>query len=240
MVTRSQKFHPQKTSGFRRLNIGACLRKLIVIACLSLFASSVFADVSETDLSGMTLAKDEKNLKIYVKPGTDVSGYSNFLLQSVDVAFDAKWLKRFNRDQNSLADRLTERQIAEITGRVENKFKSTLAKTLKSEGQATLTETASDNTLKVETSIVNLRMNAPDPMSGTNKITMVRQVGEAELHTKMYDANTGELVMVIIDSKETRDHFELIETNRIRNQFEFNTVYRAWARNWLVGLSQKS
>ena len=63
--------------------------QLIVIACLSLFASSVFADVSETDLSGMTLAKDEKNLKIYVKPGTDVSGYSDFLLQSVDVAFDA-------------------------------------------------------------------------------------------------------------------------------------------------------
>ena len=56
----------------------------------------------------------------------------------------------------------------------------------------------------------------------------------------MYDATTGELVMVIIDSKETREHFELIEANRVRNQSEFNTVYRAWAKNWLVGLTQKS
>ena len=214
--------------------------QLIIIACLSVFASTAFADVSDTDLSGMTLAKDEKNLKIYVKPGTDVSGYADFMLKSVDVSFDEKWLKRFNRDQGSLSDRLNEKEVAEITGRVGDKFKSTLAKTLESEGKAKLTDTASDNTLKVETSIVNLRMYAPNPMSGTNKVTMVRQVGEAELHTRMYDAKTGELVMVIIDMKETRDHFDLIEANRVRNQFEFNPVYRAWAKNWLVGLSQKS
>ena len=214
--------------------------QLIIITCLSVFASTALADVSEADLSGMTLAKDEKNLKIYVKPGADVSGYADFMLQSVDVSFDEKWLKRFNRDQGSLADRLKEKEVKEITERYGDKFKSTLAKTLESEGKATLTETASDNTLKVETSIVNLRINAPDPMSGTNKTTMVRQVGEAELHTKMYDAKTGELVMVIIDTKETRDHFDLIETNRVRNLYEFNPVYRAWAKNWLVGLSQKS
>ena len=135
---------------------------------------------------------------------------------------------------------MKEKEVKEITERYGDKFKSTLAKTLESEGKAKLTETASDNTLKVETSIVNLRINAPDPMSGTNKTTMVRQVGEAELHTKMYDAKTGELVMVIIDTKETRDHFDLIETNRVRNLYEFNPVYRAWAKNWLVGLSQKS
>lgn len=214
--------------------------QVLVITCLSIFASTALADVSDADLSGMTLAKDEKNLKIYIKPGADVSGYADFMLQSVDVSFDAKWLKRFNRAQGSLADRLNEKEVAEITGRVSKKFKSVLTKTLKSEGKAVIADMASDKTLKVETSIVNLRMNAPDPMSGTNKTTLVRQVGEAELHTKMYDAKTGELVMVIIDIKETRDHFELIEANRVRNQFEFNPVYRAWAKNWLVGLTQKS
>ena len=40
------------------------LSQFLIIACLSIFASSVFAEVTEADLSGMTLAKDEKNVKI--------------------------------------------------------------------------------------------------------------------------------------------------------------------------------
>ncbi len=216
------------------------LSQVVVIAALSLFANTTLADVSDADLQGLALAKDDDNVKIYIKPGTDVSKYSDFMLQSMDISFDEKWLTRFNREQQSISDRLDKKDIDEISGRMEKRFKKVLAKTLDSEGKAKLADTASDNTLKVDTSIVNLRVYSPDPMSSTNKVTMVRQVGEAELHTKMYDAATGELVMVIIDSKETREHFDLIEANRIRNQFEFNPVYRAWAKNWLVGLEQKS
>ena len=69
---------------------------------------------------------------------------------------------------------------------------------------------------------------------------MIRQAGEAELHTKMMDPDTGEIIVAIIDKRETRDRVQMFQTNRVRNQYEFARVYRNWAESWLASLNQKS
>ena len=205
------------------------------VLLLSLMFSTTYAEISDSDLAGLKLVEDGKHLKIYARSDTDLSQYSDFMLKSVTVTFDPDWLEDYNRERKSMNDRLNERDIAEITERFKSSFQKTLKSTLESEDAAKLTETASASTLTVESDIVDLRVNAPDKLTATRKTLFVRQAGKAELHTKMFDAS-GQLVVAIIDAEETREHFDLFETNRVRNQYEFTSVYRTWAKNWLKAL----
>jgi hypothetical protein len=206
-----------------------------------LFAfTSVQAEISEQDLGQLKLTSQTDHVKMYVKPGADLSKYNQFMLNSTSVSMDEKWLKDYNNDRRSLTLRLKDRDVKDIGKRYEKTFKRILASTLEKEGKAQLSDEAGSNTLKVDAAIVNLKLNAPDTKSGGRTSLFIRQAGEAVLQTKMYDAVTGELIMVIIDEKETRDQVDLFETNRARNQSEFIPVYRAWAKNWLKGLEQKS
>ena len=54
----------------------------------------------------------------------------------------------------------------------------------------------------------------------------------------MFDTKTGELVVAIIDKRETRENVALYQTNRVRNQYEFIHVYKIWAKNWLASLAK--
>lgn len=211
----------------------------LLLGLSGLVFSPAYAEISDADLGGLKLVNDDKNLKIYVRSGTDLSQYSGFNLKSVDVAFDVDWLEDYNRERKSLSNRLDDKDLTKISERFKKAFQKTLNNTLESEGKAKLVDSAGANALSVESTIAKLQLNAPDKQTAARKTYLVRQAGEAELHTKMYDAS-GTLVVAIIDSKETREHFDLFETNRVRNQYEFSSVYRKWAKNWLKGIQQGS
>ncbi|NNJ71762.1 MAG: DUF3313 family protein, partial [Enterobacterales bacterium] len=201
---------------------------------------SLQAEVADEDLSGLKLAKESKYLKIYVRSGVDLSKYKTLHMSKLDVSLDEKWLRDYNRERKSLMYRLNKNDIAKLTKRYAKKFEETISRALaQREGMSLVYDIASAD-LKVEASIVNFILNAPDKITASNTTYLVRQVGEAELHTKMYDAKTGELVVAIIDEKETHEYGELYQTNRVRNLSEFVRIYKAWAKNWFIGLEQQS
>lgn len=209
---------------------------LITISLLSI--TTIQAEISDKDLSGLLQIEDSKKVKVYVKPGHDLSQYKSFAVGDITATMDQEWLKRFNRDQKSLADRLNEKDQQEVTARYAKGFKTTLERTLKKDGRFTLSDGGS-GVLKVETAIVDLQVYAPDKLTAQSKIQFVRQAGRATLETRMYDANTGELIVAIIDKRKTRDHVDIFQTNRVRNQFEFANVYRYWTKTWLKSLEQR-
>ena len=209
----------------------------VLVFLSSLLLNTASAEITDSDIGGLKLVSDDNKVQIYTRTGTDLSKYTSFYLKSVTVAFDQDWLKDYNRERKSLSERLDEKDLTSIASQFDKAFQKTLSNTLENAGKAKLVGSAMDNALTVEAAIVNLHVNAPDKPSASRKTSLVRQAGEAELHTKMYDAS-GTLVVAIVDSKETREHFDLFETNRVRNQYEFSAVYRQWAENWLKSVGQ--
>jgi len=207
---------------------------------LVLMFGSLQAKVTDEDLSGLKLAKETKYLKIYVRSGVDLSKYKTLHLSNMDVSLDEKWLHDYNRERKSLMYRLNEKDVAKMTERYAKKFQQTISRSLAQKEGMSLVDDIASADLKVEASIVNLRLYAPDKMTASNTTYLVRQVGEAELHTKMYDAKTGELLVAIIDEKETHEYSDLFQTNRVRNLSEFVRIYKAWAKNWFISLEQQS
>jgi hypothetical protein len=205
--------------------------KNIIVALLLVMAATLAVakdDFPAVSHDGLHLMPDTKLRAVYMKPGADLSEYDRVTLLDCYVAFRKNW-KREHNEEEPFDQRVSDKDMKEISSRVAKEFNKEFTKVLSTEGGHQVVADAGDGVLILRPAIINLEVTAPDLMTADMSQTMVASAGSMTLYLELYDGKTQSIIARIIDP-EAADNVGLAEVaNRVTNTADFDRVLRRWA-----------
>jgi hypothetical protein len=208
----------------------ALLSRIFLITALALFATVSFAEKSlpKTSHDGLVLQADTKMRAVYMRPGADLSEYSEVALLEAYVAFKKHWKREYNRDVGMLDQRINDKDMKTIRDRVAKEFNKVFTEVLTKDGHK-MVRTGGEGVLIVRPSIVNLVVTSPDLMSADSGQTASASAGEMTLYMELLDGKTGDIIYRVIDPEAAGDAFFQIR-NSVTNRADADRVFRRWAK----------
>jgi hypothetical protein len=107
--------------------------------------------------------------------------------------------------------------------------RETFAKVL-AEGGYTVVTAPGEGVLAVQPDIVNLYVNAPDPLEPGRSRTYVLNAGQMTLALELRDSVTGTVLATARDRKRGTEYPWLTIANRVVNRAEAERALSAWAK----------
>ena len=177
-------------------------------------------------------ASDEGLVKVAVKnvdvvhrrPGVNWAGYTKVLIAPVSVSFSRSWDPR-DYGAFGLRARDVERMRSELAVLARETFARVLG-----EGGYQVVQTADEGVLQVSPDIVNLHVNAPDPLEPGRARTYVLNTGEMTLALELRDSVTGTLLAQARDRKRGTEYPWLTIADRVINRAEAERALTGWAK----------
>lgn len=216
------------------------IHKLLYIVVITLFSASVSAaSFDEIELDSLTLISESEEIRIYIKPGIDLSEYKYLDNQKAQATLDKKWLDNYNRKRKSLSSKLNDRDITNMTQDYATHFDEFALAYLKENSEYSLEPIVGERGLRLDMYINKLIIYTPGEKHNP-RIKMISKEGEGELDTVMYDSQTGELVAVLLDHKETFERVQPRRMTKSRKTEKFEPMYRIWMEDLLATLTLKA
>lgn len=215
------------------------IKKVIVSLVLVMAATLAFAkdDFPAVSHDGLHLVPDTKLRAVYMKPGADLSEYDKVSLLDCYVSFRKNW-KRQHNEEEPFDQRVSDKDMKEITSRVAKEFNKEFTKVLSTEGGHQVVTDAADGVLILRPAIINLEVTAPDLMTAGMSETVVASAGSMTLYLELYDGKTQSIIARIIDP-EAADNVGIAQVaNRVTNTADFDRVLRRWAETLNKHLAQ--
>ena len=206
------------------------LNKILVFLALVMAASLAVAktDFPPVSHDGLHLMPDTQLRAVYMKPGADLSEYDRVALLDCYVSFRKHWKREHNEDE-PFDQRVSDKDMKEITARVASEFNKEFTKVLSTQGGHKVVTDAGDGVLILRPAIINLDVTAPDLMTAGMSETVVASAGSMTLYLELYDGKTQSIIARIIDP-EAADNVGIAEvSNRVTNTADFDRVLRRWA-----------
>lgn len=211
--------------------------KIIKLSIITLITSMLMSCANSTNPSnapevskeGMDLVKSTETTIAYKKDGVDFSVYKNILILPSQVAFKDNWKRSYNNTNS--AQRITDKDIAELKTNVASLFDKVFKEELHIGGDKTVVEEPVPSTLLLKPFIINLDLKAPDVNTGARNKTFTREVGEATLYLEVFDATSGEILARVMDSELIGSDSFIQWTNRARNTAEAKRTIMKWAKS---------
>lgn len=211
------------------MTISAILRHrglVPAVLCVLLGAGQpVLADQAPTANEEGLVKVDVKNVDVvYRRPGVKWSGYTKVLLAPVGVSFSRSWDPH---DYGAFGMRAADvdRMRRDLAALVHDTFAKVLG-----EGGYQVVQAPGEGVLQVEPDIVNLYVNAPDPLEPGRSRTYVLNTGEMTLALELRDSVTGTLLARARDRKRGTEYPWLTIANRVVNRAEAERALAGWAR----------
>lgn len=182
----------------------------------------------EIDNHGLHLVHHSDLRLVYTLPGTDFSAYDKAILVDAYVAFK----KNFKREHNDGMNRITNKEMEKIKGRVAAEFRKVFTAELEKEGIPVVDQTETgDDVLIIRPAIINLDIEAPDPMSQVNNVrTIAPSAGQMTLYAEIYDSVSSQMIAKVLDPEADRGYGGMaMEQNRVTNKAAEDRIVRMWA-----------
>jgi len=214
------------------------LESLALIAFVSatyLFPVVTMAGLPPT-FEGLTKVPSKRLAAVYLLPGADFSGYTKVMIDPVQVSFRPGWQKDMNMQRRGTS-KISDSEAQEIAKAARTGFEDIFAKAFKAKGYDVVT-TPGPDVLRLSASIVNLYINAPDPMGSGATHSFTVQAGEASLSLEARESTTGALLGVAVDRRDTRNTRQMNVTTSGSNRAEFEQMFKQWADICVKGLDE--
>lgn len=211
---------------------------LILLGLLVAGAAEARKYPDETD-DGLVRVKHRGLDAVYWREGATLDSYDKVMIGDVDVSFRKNWQRDQNSSRRGTSNRITAEDMTKIRDAVAEGFRETFTKELESGGYQ-LVDTAGDDVLALEPSIVDLDVSAPDlsmRQAGMTR-TYTTSAGRMTLNMDLLDSGSNSLVGRVIDERRDMDTGQLQWSNRITNQQAALVMYRAWARQLVKALDE--
>lgn len=209
------------------------LGSILVTACASTSPDTVSHD-------GLVLKPDSKFAQVYVRPDASLAGYSEYGLESCEVAFKKNWLRDQNSNRMDLSNRVTQQDVDRIKDSLGELCDTSFREALEQEPAYTLVDDFSNGeaVLVLRPGIIDLDINAPDIMSAGRSRTYTTSEGEMTLLLEILDGTTGEILVRIVDRRRGMDSGRLEWTNGVTNRAEAQRNLNRWSKQLRQGLDQ--
>jgi hypothetical protein len=184
----------------------------------------------EVDKHGLHLVHHSELKIVYKLPEADLSRYSKVVLSDARVAFERHW----EREHKGLgAFHVSASEIKQIKTRVAEEFRKVFTEELEKLGYEVLDEApATPELLAIAPAIINLDIEAPDPMHDAGMTRVVAaSAGSMTLYAELYDAVSSQLVAWVADPQADRGFGgAAIAMTRGTNQLAEDRIVRLWAQ----------
>jgi len=222
--------HPHRRS-LSRWSIAALL-----VAGLSVGVDAAAQGMPAT-FEGLVKVPSKRLAALYLLPGEDFRVYTKVMIDPVQVSFKKGWVKDMNLSRG-VSRKISESDAQKIADAMRSGFEGIFAAAFKSKGYEIVTAPAPD-ALRLSPAVVNVYLNAPDPMGGTGMTrTYTVEAGEATLTLAAHDSTTGALLGVALDRSATRGATRASITTSSSNRGEFEDLFKYWANICVNGLEQ--
>lgn len=163
---------------------------------------------------------------VYARPGATLAGYTKVKLAPISVAFQRNWEKQAAPGSRMPISAKDSQRIRErLSALVREEFVRELG-----EGGYTLTDTAGEDVLDLNMSIIELRIAAPDIKTAGRVDTYAVSAGEMTLVADLRDSVTGDIAMRIFDRGEAHENFRAQRITSIENEAEARHLASGWAK----------
>jgi len=103
-------------------------------------------------------------------------------------------------------------------------------KELQSKGSYSVVDESGPDVLRVKASVIDLYVNAPDSRTAGRSRTYTSSAGEMTIFAELFDSETGEVLVRVVDRREARNSGMLTLTNSVVNASEAQDIAANWAR----------
>jgi hypothetical protein len=181
----------------------------------------------------LVMVKSKRLDAIYLLPGADFRSYTKVMIDPAQVSFRKDWMKNENRSRGT-SRRIDESDMHSIAAAMRSGFDDIFAAAFKAKGYEVVTAPGPE-VLRLSPAVVNVYVNAPLPMSAATR-TYIVQAGEATLMLEVRDVETGAVLGVAIDRRETRNSGGVQIAMSSVNSASFAGLFRHWANICASGL----
>lgn len=182
----------------------------------------------EIDNHGLHLVHHSDLRLVYTLPDTDFSAYDKAILVDAYVAFKKNW----KREHNDGMTRITNREMEKIKGRVATEFRKVFTAELEKQGIPVVAQTETgDDVLIIRPAIINLDIEAPDPMSQVSNVrTVAPSAGQMTLYAEIYDSVSSQMIAKVLDPEADRGFGGMaMAQNRVTNKAAEDRIVKKWA-----------
>ena len=196
------------------------------------------AEIPEYTVEGLKLIPNTSEIAyVWAEPGADLSQYSRVYLVEPAVAFRSNWRRDFNRNQSSLASRVTSSDMDRIKAGVSEIFIEVFTEELEAGGHELTNEKAED-VLIVRAAIIDLDVAAPDLRTASRTSTFTTSAGSMTLYMELYDSETGDLLAKALDPTSDRESAVLQWQTGASNRVAARRMMQPWAVALRNGLDE--
>src|SRR6266568_2624013 len=222
---------------------GANVRKgpiLSLLAAVSLLGicpvAQGAAPAMPATYEGLVKVESKKLSEVYLLPDTDFRGYTKVMIDPVQVSFHKDWMKNMNRGRGA-SRRINSQDAQGIADAMRSGFEGIFTAAFETKGYQVVTAPAPD-VLRLSPAVVNLYINAPDPMGAGGGRTYTVEAGEATLTLAARDSTTGALLGVALDRRQTSGSGRPTVASSVSNRSEFEELFKRWADICVKGLDE--
>jgi len=179
-------------------------------------------DTPEVTEDGLVRVPSSRKVGVYRAPGITFTHYRRISIGDIPVAFRKNWDRK--NPQLKEADR--EKLRADLV----ESFREELIAELVERGGYSLTDSKDPDVLRIEPSIIDVDISAPDAGMVPGSRTYVRSTASMQLKVELRDAASGIPVARIIDYEKSPETSELQLTNRVTNAGDLREMFANAAR----------
>ena len=212
------------------------LSSLLPGAALALLAASVAAQGVPATTEGLVKVPSKRLGAVYLAPGADFKAYTKIMIDPVQVSFRKGWLKDINRSRG--IGKVSEQDAQQIAAAMRTGFQDIFAGEFKAKGYEIVNAPAPD-VLRLSAEVANVYISAPNPMGGgAGTRTYTVEAGEATMALAARDSTTGAVLGIAVDRRTTGGAGHATLATSTSNRFEFEELFKDWARACVRGLDQ--
>ena len=206
------------------------IRVLAALASTILLTSAFAATKADLESALSHDGLKQINVKdlelVYARPGATLTGYGQFMLDPIYVAFRKDW----NPTRPGSNIKLGSGDREAIRTKVGKLVGEEFVKELQGKGNYKIATAAGPDVLRVKVSVVNLYVNSPDTGSA-GVLTGTVSAGDMTLYLELFDSETGEVLARVVDRRAGRSAGDrLTISNRVENAAQAQEIASGWAR----------
>jgi hypothetical protein len=199
-------------------------RTVALLAFCSL-ASGAFGQAPES-ADSLVKVKPRQMEMAWLLPGADFRPYKKVIISRTQVAFRQNWLKDYNLNSGGVGNWVSQDQANQIMAAAQTNFDDVFADAFKKAGYEVVT-TAGPDVLRVNSSILDLNVNAPLGGS-TGQMSWIITAGDAALIVEVRDTMTNALLGRVADRRATQDLGRQLASTAT-NIYDFRLLFNLWA-----------
>jgi hypothetical protein len=161
----------------------------------------------------------------YALPGATLAGYTQVLIDPVEVSFHKDWKPQVAGSRRTLTPTEQQKIRADVGSLVYDTFVKELTK-----GGYSIATAAGPEVLRVRATIVNLYVTAPDVMTPGVTRSYTVSSGEMTLIADLADSDSGELIVRVGDRHVARETGNFTMSSSVSNASDARRAAASWAQ----------